>query len=244
MDFAVSRDDGRTFAPPRRIADSAFPADLAVSPSGSLEVVYSQSVGGGSAIVHLRSTDAGASFEPPARIATAGTRRSVGGPMVAARPNGELMACWAETSPAAVRRDRLRCAERRAGSDWAEGKSLAVSLPANAAYALPALVGTARAWYLLLYLIESAWTEVAVFRSTGRVDFSKLETLATAPGLGLSQWCLTRECKLSRHDRFTPGDYAALAGSGGRLAAAYVLPRSGGPLFGSAAVHVSLLTEP
>ena len=40
------------------------------------------------------------------------------------------------------------------------------------------------------------------------------------------------------------GHYAALAGSGGRLAAAYVLPRSGGPLFGSAAVHVSLLTEP
>ena len=116
--------------------------------------------------------------------------------------------------------------------------------PGQRRYALPALVGTARAWYLLLYLIDSARTEVAVFRSTGRVDFSKLETLATAPGLGLSQWCLTRECKLSRHDRFTPGDYAALAGSGGRLAAAYVLPRSGGPLFGSGAVYVSLLTEP
>lgn len=243
LDFTVSRDDGQSFGPPRRVADSVFGADLAVSPTGSLEVVYPKITGGTSAISHLRSTDGGVTFEPPVEVVTANPGSTVGGPLVARRPDGDLMVCWSETS-AERAIPRLRCAERRPGGGWASATAHGVVVPLGTTFAFPTLVGTAKAWYLLIHLIDSTRTEVALFRSLGGGAFSRVATLATIPGLGLPQWCFARQCRFERADLFMPGDYAALGVAGGQLAAAYVLPRPGGSLFGRAAVYLSTITEP
>jgi hypothetical protein len=64
--------------------------------------------------------------------------------------------------------------------------------------------------------------------------------------LGLAHFCTNAvtPCRRSRSDSFTQGDYTALAAGGGRLAAAFVLPRVLSPRPDSGAVHVAVLPEP
>jgi hypothetical protein len=242
LDFAVSRDDGKTFGPVRRIADSAFGPDLAVGRDGALDLVVPKMVHGASAIVHLRSTDGGTTFGPETAVATAPAGRVLGSALIAARPNGELLACWSESPAAGTGTSRIACAERRSGT-WGH-PTIGVSVPPRTTFAFPVLAGTDRGWYLLLHLIDSARTEVELRRSDGRSDFAPVARLASIPGLGLGRWCFARDCRFATDTLFMAGDYAGLAASGGRIAAAYVLPRPGGKLFGRAAVYLSLLTEP
>ncbi len=210
LDFAVSQDGGRSFGPVRRLADSVFGSDLAVGPTGSLEVVYPKSSGGASAIIHLRSTDGGASFESPATIATGEGGGSVGGPMVASRPNGELLACWSAHGPG-PEPDRIRCAVRAPRAGWNGQATLGVAVPAGVTSAFPTIAGTAKGWYLLMHLIGATQTETVLFRSDGRQDFTRIATLATVPGLGQQKWCFARDCRFDRNDLFMAGDYISLS---------------------------------
>ncbi len=229
--FATSRDDGRTFSVPRVVASSAFGAHLAVGRTGSLEVVY-QSWAAPKTLLHLRSTDSGASFEKAVPIVIE-HEKPLGLPTVATRPNGDVLTCWSEGT--------IRCALRRAGHAWNAPGQPRVAVPSNVQPGWPMLVGTDRAWYLLLYLSDSAQTEVALFRSTGETDFTGLATLAKHPGLTTQ---LLYGDRRTRDDMFAVGDYVGLSASGGRIAAAYVMPRPGQPLIGSEAIYASVLTEP
>ena len=116
--------------------------------------------------------------------------------------------------------------------------------PAGAVHHFPSLVGTAKGWYLLLYLVNAEKTEVALFRTDGKADFTRLVTLGITPGLGRERWCMARACKFEGGGLFGAGDYMSLAAAGGRLVAAYVLPRPGEGPVGTAAVQVSVLEEP
>jgi hypothetical protein len=120
------------------------------------------------------------------------------------------------------------------------------ALPTGAAEAWPTIVGTARGWYLMQFVVAASRTEMVLYRSDDGVKFERVVTLAARDGLGLDHFCVNSvtPCRRSRPDGFTQGDYATLVAGGGRLVAAYTLPRSLSPRPDSAAVHVSVLAEP
>ncbi len=239
--ITVSRDGGKTFGPVQTIARSAFANHLAIGKGGSLDVVYT-SWGAKSGLFYRRSTDGGRSFDAPVTIVTAPAGEVIGIPTVAARPNGALMACWSQSRDE-ERVTQIVCASKPAGGAWRPPGRPSVMVPAASRPGWPMLAGSARGWSLILYLTDASQTEVAVFRSGGADNFAKAMTLAKAPGVGLDQLCLTVDCRRYRTDKFAVGDYVGLAVNGSRLAAAYILPRPGKSVVGSAAVYVSTWDE-
>jgi hypothetical protein len=263
--LSISKDNGQTFDAARPIVDSAMYGHLAIGLGGALEMVYPRPIGvvaAADGIFYLRSTNGGSSFDRPVPIVTATGDTMLELPTIAARPDGDLLACWSEgqagasrviagysASPARFRVDEhsnaVRCAERRVTGSWVPGRPRIV-LPPSTTPGWPTIVGTAKAWYLLLYLADTRHTEVALFRSRGNEDFVKVASLAETPGLGAGSVCFSpaASCARSRSDSFRPGDIVALVAERGRLAAAYVLPRPGKPLVGSNALQVALIDEP
>jgi hypothetical protein len=246
---ARSQDGGRTVSTPVVVADtSAFGGYLAVDRAGHLHVAYMRIKtrdGAGDAVFYRRSTDGGVTFEPPVTVAEMKADTLLELPALAARPNGDLLACWGQGLRTDERVNQVRCAAKPAGGQWGEPRPLEPALPPGTVPAWPAMVGTERGWYLLLYLADTARTQVALFRSADGASFSPVRTLATAEGLGLDRFCLnpSTPCRRTRSDGFSVGDYVTLTAARGRLAAAYVLPRPG-ETPGGAAVFVTTLAEP
>ncbi|MEP7348092.1 MAG: hypothetical protein ABI877_22675 [Gemmatimonadaceae bacterium] len=248
--LSFSRDSGRTFSSPTLVADSsAFGGYLAVGPSGSVEIVYvrlKNRDGAGDAVFHRRSTDGGVTFEPPVTVVNMRSDTLLELPTIAARPNGDLLACWAQGDRTDEQTNQVHCAARKSGEAWSAPYGLESSLPPDVVPAWPSIVGTERGWYLMLYLVGPTRTEVALFRSSGVRVFSKIATLSVTEGLGTDRFCVVSAtaCRRTRTDVFAIGDYVALAASRGRLAAAYVLPRTSGLPNGGAAIYVTTLVEP
>ena len=105
--FSVSRDGGRTFAPPLRVSDDRWvlqgcpengPA-LAVGPNGTAHIIWptlTRDAGGEEnlALFYARSVD-GARFTPRRAMPTEGTPRH---PQLAAASDGSLLATWDEST--------------------------------------------------------------------------------------------------------------------------------------------------
>ena len=248
--LAFSRDSGRTFSSPTVVADSsAFGGYLAVGPAGSLEIAYvriKNREGAADAVFHRRSSDGGVTFEPPVIVVAMRGDTLLELPAIAVRPNGDLLACWSQGVRSDERSNQVRCAFRKLGEAWSAPYGIESALPPDVVPAWPAIVGTERGWYLMLYLVGAARTEVALFRSGALGAFSKIASLNVMDGLGADRFCVASAtaCRRTRKDAFAIGDYVALAASRGRLAAAYVLPRTSGPPGGGAAIYVTTLAEP
>lgn len=253
--FSVSHDNGRSFSAPRSIAEGAFGGYLAVAEDGSVHIVYTQLVWSGgmeghtsasNAVYYIRSTDGGASFSRPLRLAITGERNWVDMPSVAVRPDGSILACWTQVVKAEEHASQTRCATKIAGQGWTAAATPIIRLGPSATVAWPVVAATKRAWYLLVYLVDSAKTRVTLFRSTRGLHFVKVATLAAVPGLGRDKLCLNASgrCRRAMKNLFPVGDYVSLTSGGGGVAAAYVLPRPGEPpSAGAAAVYVSLYDE-
>jgi hypothetical protein len=247
--LAVSRDGGRTFGAPSLVADSAFGGNLAIGPAGTLEISYVRiktKEGGADTVFHRRSSDGGATLEAREIVAamTADTLLELA--VLAVRPNGDLLDCWNQGIRTDDRNNRVQCAVKRSGGGWVRSQGVEAVVGPGVMTAWPAIVGTERNWYLLVYLVGRARTEVALFKSPDGVAFTKVATLASVGGLGVDRFCLSAStpCRRSRTDGFVVGDYVTLAAAPGRLAAAYILPRTSGARPDSAAVYVSTLREP
>ena len=227
---ATSRDGGRTFSAPTLVSDSAFAAQLAVTAGGALEVTYARLVnmqGSANAVFHRRSTDGGTTFGPPATVTTVSGDTLLDLPVLAARPNGDLLACWSQGVRTNERSNQVRCATRPASGVWSRPHPVDRTLPGDAAEAWPAVVGTDRGWYLMEYVVGPSRTEVILYRSTDGDAFERVASLAAMPGLGADRFCVNSvaSCRRSSGDGFVMGDYISLAASQGRLAGAYILPR-------------------
>jgi hypothetical protein len=248
--LAFSRDNGRTFSSPTVVADSsAFGGYLVVGPAGSLEIAYvriKNRDGAADAVFHRRSIDGGVTFEPPVTVVAMRGDTLLELPAIAVRPNGDLLACWSQGVRTDERSNQVRCAFRKFGEAWSAPHGIESALSPDVVPAWPAIVGTERGWYLMLYLVGAARTEVALFRSGALGAFSKIASLHVMDGLGADRFCVASAtaCRRTRKDAFAIGDYVALAASRGRLAAAYVLPRTSGPPGGGAAIYVTTLAEP
>ena len=248
--IAFSRDGGHTFSSPTRIADSsAFGGYLAVGPTGSLEIVYvriKNRDGAGDAVFHRRSTDGGVTFDPPITVVATRGDTILELPALAVRPNGDLLACWSQGTRSDERSNQVRCAVRKLGEPLSAPFGFESALSPDVVAAWPAIVGTERGWYLMLYLVGAARTEVALLRGDALGAFSKIATLSVMDGLGSDRFCVASAsaCRRTRNDAFAIGDYVALAANRGRLAAAYVLPRTSASPGGGAAIYVTTLAEP
>lgn len=250
IDLRTSRDGGLTFAPPVTVAaDSAFSAQLAVTTGGALEVTYSRLVdkrGGAMGVFHRRSTDGGRTFGPAEPVAVMTGDTLLDSPVLASRPNGDLLACWSQGNRADDRSNRVRCATRPTGGTWSAPIPVEMAPPAGAAEAWPAVVGTDRAWYLGQFVVTEQRTEFVLYRSDHGGTFDRVAVLGSRDGVGLTHFCTNAvtPCRRSRPDGFTQGDYTALSVGGDRLAAAFVLPRIVGAKPDSGAVHVVVMPEP
>lgn len=249
--LAISRDTGRTFLPLTLVADSAFAAQLAVTPGeGALDVTYDRLVtptGSARSVYHRRSTDGGATFGPELVVATVGGDTLLDLPVLAARPNGDLLSCWSQGVRSVAGSNQVRCAVRPAKGEWTSARMVDSNRALTSAEAWPAIVGTERGWYLLQYVVDSSRTEVVLYASTDGAAFSRVAVLATIDGVGTDRFCLNSVADCRRTPggtAFVPGDYVTLAASGGRMAAAYVLPRRAEVVGDSAMVHVSVMEEP
>lgn len=250
LDLRASRDGGRTFGPTVTIAtDSAFGGQLAITPEGAVEATYARLVdmrGAATGVFHRRSTDGGSSFGPASPVVVMTGDTLLDSPVLAARPNGDLLACWSQGIRTDDRNNRVRCATRPAGGAWSMARAVDAALPAGAAEAWPAIAGTERGWYLAQFVVTEDRTEFVLYRSADGAGFERVAVLGGRDSLGLAHFCTNAvtPCRRSRPDGFTQGDYTALSVSGGRLAAAYVLPRVVTPKADSAAVHVTVMAEP
>ena len=120
------------------------------------------------------------------------------------------------------------------------------SLPAGMAESFVAITGTAKGWYLMVYQVTQARTQVVLYRSDDGTAFAPVSILAADDSIGIPRFCLNTvtPCRRARPEEFAIGDYVALDAKGGRIAAAYVLPRRPGARPDSASVFVSVLSEP
>ncbi|HEY7565960.1 MAG TPA: hypothetical protein VH762_00195, partial [Gemmatimonadaceae bacterium] len=248
--IAFSRDGGRTFSSPTVLGDSSvFGGYLTVGPAGSLEIVYvriKNRDGSGDAVFHRRSIDGGVTFETPVTVVATRGDTLLELPAIAGRPNGDLLACWSQGTRSDERSNQVRCAVRKLGEEWSAPHSMESALSPDVVAAWPAIVGTERGWYLMLYLVGAARTEVALLRGETLGTLSKIATLSVMDGLGSDRFCVASatSCRRTRTDAFAIGDYVALASNRGRLAAAYVLPRTSASPGGGAAIYVSTMAEP
>ncbi len=245
--LAVSRDNGKTFAVPKLIsADSAFAGYLALTPDGALEITYlriTSNTGAGNAVLHQRSVDGGATFEPVAVIAEVKGEALLASQVIGARPNGDLLTCWSQGAPTDVR-NQVKCSLRRSGQTWSKPRDIQSALAPDVVPSWPTVAGTERGWYLMLYLAGPKRTEVALFRTPDGEAFTKVATLTAIDGLGADRFCPSLWSPL-RHaaGAFSIGHYVSLDATRNRLAAAYVFPRAR-KASGPPAIYVSTLAEP
>jgi hypothetical protein len=157
--FTVSRDGGRTFAPPARVSEDRWQLDgcpddgpaLAVDPGGTAHVVWPTVVTEPEPhkAIFYASTQDGRSFTPRMRVSP--MRRNVAHPQIALAPGGDMAVFWDEIVNA-----RRRVFVSRGGvRGFGAGEPL--SDGTTASYAVPAYADGA---------FVVAWTEGAGDQST------------------------------------------------------------------------------
>jgi hypothetical protein len=244
--LSASRDSGRSFSPPILVADSAFGATLAVGPDGALGMAYvalRNKQGGGDSIVFRRSLDGGVTIGPPEPIGvmTADTVAEL--PVLASRPNGEFLSCWAQGIRKEGQGNQVRCAIRSTEGGWRPIRGLDSLFGAGITPAWPAVAGSERGWYLMVYLARADRVGLALFGSRDGLTFDQL-VAPTWAGVAADRFCLARGAlgACTRPDVFSIGEYTALTASGGKLAMAYVLPAQA-RRWGVPTVYVSIRPE-
>jgi len=238
--LASSRDGGRSFGAPVRVAE-AFSGQVAVRIDGTVDVIYGGRQGG--AILHAASTDGGQTFGTPDTVVSLGDGRTFDVPTLVTGSADTLFVCWSETASADSLRYDIRCARSPGGRRWDPPASLVPDLPASSSLGFPNAVATPEGLWVLAYRADPDTTRVILYRSTdaGR-SFAPRHQLAARP-FGAAAFCsgAGAPCRKAPEGQyFFGGDYFGLAAAAGRLAAAYVLPDGDAP-GGRPSVYVSVI---
>ncbi len=245
--LVASRDAGVTFAPPRQLAPSGFGATFVAGPSGALDGLLLRPIGmqaAANALAHLRSTDGGRTVGTADTLVVTRGDTVLELPALGARPDGSLLVCWPQGPAKDEHANLVRCARRARGDRLGAPSDLDPRALGGATPAWPAIVGTERAWYVLLYLAGKTSTDVALLRSADGARFERVATLATLGGIGADRFCLrsATRCRREPGHGFIIGDYVSLSAAGNRLAAVYVVPASAGSIK-TMALSVSVFDE-
>jgi hypothetical protein len=211
-----SSDDGVTWSTPLRISSPrryALGPQVVVERDGDAHVVWASfrrsETDRRGVVLHSVSRDGGASFSAPRRVAR--FRNGFAAyKLVAltASEGGRLLACWSEGGN---RSSRTTCSRSAGGARWSRPVSVAPRV--RGADDLVAVTGQGRnRFWLTFYARTRRATSVLLYRSDdGGRRFRRVRVLARRP---------------YRLSAFV-GDYTGLDVEGGRLFAAYVLPRAG-----------------
>jgi BNR repeat-like domain len=211
-----STDGGATWAAPVRISSLrryALGPQVVVERDGDAHVVWASFRRGDTdprgVILHSVSRDGGASFSPPRRVA--GFRNGFAAyklVALAATEGGRLLACWSDGGD---RTSRTTCSRSSGGASWSRPVSVAPRV--QGAHDLVATTGQGgNRFWLTFYARQRRRTSVMLYRSDdGGRRFRLVRVLAR------------RRYRLIEF----VGDYTGLEVEGGRLFAAYILPRAG-----------------
>ncbi len=258
--IARSTDGGRTFAPSVSFKQwgPTHGAQVAVRPDGSVHLVWSifslpgitdligpylprgdEPVDAWKHIYHAVSTDGGATFSGPTRVATHAGPGKIGLPTLASDAAGRLLFVYGQAAealpdpdirPVRQARHRLYAIRSEDGIRWSAPYKLCPQLPATLHMGLPTITNNGKTWWIITYLADDEGTRVALLRSdNGGESFTVDSILSkrsfTADKASLMGSALARYCD----DIPQAGDYVGVSAVGSRVAAAFVLPESSVP---------------
>ncbi|HKP27762.1 MAG TPA: sialidase family protein [Gemmatimonadales bacterium] len=241
--FAVSRDGGATLDSVLSLSKQGFGVTIAVRTDGTVDAAWYELRPGGSEgarVLHASSRDQGRTFGPAELVAeVADTTESIELPQITVGPGNRLLLCWTQGVPKPGSRVDVWCSTRLPEGTWGQPRAILSDSARGVAYAYPATAATDDALWLMSYAADTS-LGVELYRSTDGSSFTKVATLSTAALLKAS-FCPRPGLPCRRSgEAFFPGDYVSLAGSAGRLVAAYPMPRPRGSA-GSSTIMVSVI---
>jgi hypothetical protein len=247
--LAVSRDRGKSFVKMIDLTDTWTWAQVAVRPSGIVDVVYSQlsdisSTTPSTKLYHCSSKDGGQTFSPADLILPECEKQWCDQPALAVTLSGGLFACWVQSSMTAPA--RVYCSMFEDDLGWSSPMVLETDLDTNTEIAYPAIAASEAGLFVLAYKAEEKKTQVVLYGSTdGGLSFQSIKVLGERK-FGSADFCASARnasdlgCRFNQlKGTFQPGDYVGLAAQGQRIAAAFVLTRDHNPLgFANTYAHI------
>ena len=233
VQFARSRDGGRTFSPPRQLSSGGYVVQAVVRPNGTLDAIWEERRWYSRKIWHVSSADGGETFSEPRLVVAVAETDTLDWPVLAALGDDALVAGWCERArdPGHRYESRISYSVFR-NSAWSAAQPLEPGLPPGTWISIPALASTNSAAWLLAYRVDAHTTRVVLYRMTpDTLRFEAAETLAIRH-FGVDQFCpgwldcFPEEPKQTPAipEQFSPGDYVGLRGAKRRVVAAYILP--------------------
>ena len=152
--FSRSSDGGRSFSRPQRVAAGDKPArapSLALGPERTVYLAWTTGEDEGADIQLAKSTDGGASFGPPLRVAP--SKNYSDAPKLAVGPGGVLHLAYAESSGGPFARYRIRYTRSTdGGRSFATSRDISRPMPGSfASAAFPALAVDGRGRVCVLW---------------------------------------------------------------------------------------------
>lgn len=238
----VSRDSGRSLEGPIPLAAAGFGVTLATDTAGVVEAAWYElrpNSSEGYRVLTASSSDNGRSFTAPVVVAELrDTSQTIELPQIAVGPGGERLLCWSQGPTTTSAGLSVWCSTRANERPWSRPVAVLSDSAGGRVYAFPAIAASADAWWLLVYRADTTLS-VELHRSADGTGFERVAELASIrttvplcarPGL---------PCRRSGSG-FFPGDYISISGSRRRVAAAFAVPRDGGPP-GSSTIMVSVV---
>jgi hypothetical protein len=171
----VSKDQGRTYAPPV-LLDTLRPADpdelenpqVAVRPNGTIDVAWYGVRHGRPVILHARSSPGGANFSTPERVARLRpdvSRLGIAISLATSR-RGRLAVCWQQARSAARKNPRVTCTVTARRGGWRPQQQI---LPGNRdRQYLPAAAFQGERLWVAAYVSNANSTRLLAVRRAGR----------------------------------------------------------------------------
>jgi hypothetical protein len=226
---AASKDQGRTYGPPvlldtrvqAGLAGLEHYAQVAVRPDGTVDVVWNGLRDGRPLILHAWSTDGGASFSAPERVAQLRPDASPVGVVtsLAVSPRGRLAVCWQQARSPDRNDPRVACTVRARHGGWGPPQAI---LPGNRdRQYLPAAAFQGERLWVATYVSSATSTRLVAARRTGH-HYGHPLTVNRWP-VPSQRICAPHPPDCLEGQTFI-GDYIGMVAAGRRVVVAYIQP--------------------
>jgi hypothetical protein len=223
---AVSKDQGRTYAPPVLLDTSSAAergdldenAQVTVRPDGTVDVVWNGVRHGRPLILHAWSTDGGGSFSAPEAVVRLRPDASRQGIVtsLAVSPRGRLAVCWQQARSPDRNDPRVACKITARRGGWGPQQEI---LPGNGdRQYLPAAVFQGERLWVAAYVSSATSTRLVAVRGAGH-HFGHPITVNRWP-IPSERICAP-ECP---EGGVFIGDYIGMVAAGRRMVVAYIQP--------------------
>ena len=235
IQFAYSRDGGKSFSPPRQLSRNGYVVATSVRPDGTLDAIWEERRWNSQKIWHVKSTDGGETFSSPALVVAVAEEVVLDWPVLTATSGGSLVAAWCQRGRAFGHRfeSEVYSSVWKDGS-WSPPRPLEPDPAPGGWTSIPSLAATDGAVWILAYHVDARQTQVVLYRAPRDTDRFERDGVLATRHFGVRQFCpgwldcFSDEPQprvRTQEEQFSPGDYVGLSGAKGRVVAAYILPR-------------------